>query len=205
MTGVNLIPCDILAAHLRRRRIRLWIGVGAAVAAVASMPAIWQISRRARQAELSDRKAALTTEVAGLRADVTRVNQALADLNERIERADALRSKRPWAGLLALTAECMPQEVWLTGLTTDSASGRSTKKRRTTDKAKSEKGEPEIVVLEGASRLTIDGFALEHQHVYDFMARLKGSNAFSSVQMVKGDKEPVLWSEAVRFRLICSW
>jgi glucan phosphorylase len=98
--GVNLIPSDVLLAHRRVRRIRRWIMVSVAVAALAVLPVLWRVRQHARVAELTKVQQTRTAQVAAVRAELDRVTASLTDLNERIERANALKTKRSWAGLL---------------------------------------------------------------------------------------------------------
>ena len=202
MIGVNLIPLATREAHQRARRIRRWIVVGAVVAALAALPVLWQVRQHARVAELIQLKQARAAQVAAVRAELDQANQSLAELNERIERANALRTKRSWAGLLALTVGCMPDEVWLTSVATEAATAAARQRRPA---ATGDKADPVVVVLNGARRVSLAGFALDHTHLYEFMARLNASAAFDRVQLLKAGKEPVLWSQAVRFELICTW
>jgi Tfp pilus assembly protein PilN len=130
--------------------------------------------------------------------------QSLADLNDRIERANALRTKRSWAGLLSLVAQCLPQEVWLTSVATD-APPPAAARRRTSPRASEKQDHPTVVVLDGARRAALAGYALGHEQLYDFMARLKAAQAFDRIDLVKADKEDVLWARAVRFELLCTW
>ena len=98
----------------------------------------------------------------------------------------------------------VPEEVWLTSLATD-ASPISLKPRKNHPAPTTSEDQPAVVVLDGASRLALTGYAVRHKQVYEFMARLKESAAFERVDLLKADKEQVLWSEAVRFELMCTW
>ena len=204
MIGVNLIPPAILEAHRRARRIRLWIVAVALTAGAAALPVLWQVRQHARVAELTTLKQARAAETASVRAELSAAAQALADLNDRIERADALRTKRSWAGLLSLLAQCLPEEVWLTSVATD-APPPAAAGRRTSPTPSGKQDQPKVVVLDGAERATLAGYAVGHEQLYDFMARLKAAQAFDRIDLVKADKEEVLWSRAVRFELVCTW
>ncbi len=204
MTGVNLIPASILEAHRRARRLHLWVVAVTLTAAVAALPVLWQVRQHARVAELTTLKQARTAQSASVRAELSATAQSLADLNDRIERANALRTKRSWAGLLSLVAQCLPQEVWLTSVATD-APPPAAARRRTSPRASEKQDHPTVVVLDGARRAALAGYALGHEQLYDFMARLKAAQAFDRIDLVKADKEDVLWARAVRFELLCTW
>lgn len=204
MIGVNLIPPELLAARRRTRRIRLWAGIVAVVGAVAVVPVGWQINRRARIAELDHTKNARVAEANSVQVELDDVTQALADLNERIERAAALETKRPWANLMTMIAQAMPEELWLSSILTKTDTTRvATPRPARPDPNQAQASS--VVVMDGATQLDLQGFALDHERLYDFMARLKDSRAFLRVDLVKANKEPVLWSQAVRFELTCTW
>jgi Tfp pilus assembly protein PilN len=202
--GVNLIPSDVLLAHRRVRRIRRWIMVCVVAAALAALPVLWRVGQHARVAELAKVQRIRTAQVAAVRVELDRVTASLTDLNERIERANALRTKRSWAGLLSVAVQCMPEEVWLTSVATEAPASTGKQKHSAPSAAKEEE-QSAVVVLEGARQLKLDGFALEHSYVYDFMGRLKASAVFDDVELLKAGKEPILWSQAVRFELLCTW
>lgn len=204
MIGVNLIPPELLAARRRTRRIRLWAGVVAAVGAIAVVPIGWQVNRRARIADLDRAKNALVAEANSVQGELDQVTQALSDLNERIERAAALKTKRPWASLLTMITQAMPEELWLFSIQTTHDTTRAAAELPDPS-GQDQAQEPVVVVMGGATRMDLQGFAVDHERLYDFMSRLKDSQAFTRVDLVKANKEPVLWSQAVRFELICIW
>jgi len=204
MIGVNLIPPGVLAARKRGRRIRQWVVVTAIVAAVSAVPILLEWRQQARLVALQERKQQADARLGAVRAELAELTHSLTELNERIERADRLRTKRPWAALLSLIVRQMPEEVWLTSLGTgepqEAAGG---KPGLSGSVAASEQGE--VVVMEGARKIDLAGFAVDHEHLYDFMTRLKQSRAFAQVELVKAGKEPLLRSRAVRFELTCRW
>lgn len=62
-----------------------------------------------------------------------------------------------------------------------------------------------VVVLEAPTGMRLDGFALNHDHLYDLMSKLKESGAFTGVTLVKAGTEPVFEGRAVHFVLACEW
>lgn len=204
MIGVNLIPPGVLAARKRGRRIRQWVVVTAIVAAVSAVPILLEWRQQARLVALQERKQQADARLGAVRAELAELTHSLTELNDRIERADRLRTKRPWAALLSLIVRQMPEEVWLTSLGTggpQEAAGAKPGLSGTV--AASEQGE--VVVMEGARKIDLAGFAVDHEHLYNFMTRLKESRAFGQVELVKAGKEPLLRSRAVRFELTCRW
>jgi Tfp pilus assembly protein PilN len=202
VTGINLIPPDVLQSCRRRRRTRLWVALTIVAAAAAALPMLWQLRQHARLAELLRIKQSKTAETVAAREALADTVRELSKLTDRVEQADALRTKRPWAELLSLTSRCLPEEVWLTSIDTEKPSGSA--KRRTAPAPDGE-DQPTVVVMEGARRMALAGYAVGHEQLYEFMSRLKASAVFDRVDLLKADKEQVLWSEAVRFELVCIW
>ncbi|HUU84475.1 MAG TPA: PilN domain-containing protein [Phycisphaerae bacterium] len=212
MIGVNLIPAGVLRARRRRRRIRHWTVAALVAAAISAVPVLLQVRQHARQARLVERREATSAELANVRASVETVGTSLRRLGEGIERADTLRTRRSWAGLLARVVQCMPDEVWLTSLATETPqdSARASRGKVAPQQAAPASSTPgaetsSVAILAGARRLALQGFAVNHEQLYEFMTRLKGSRSFSGVELVKAGKEPVLRSRGVRFELTCTW
>jgi Tfp pilus assembly protein PilN len=202
--GINLIPPDVLQACRRWRRIRLWIAVTTVTAAAAALPIVWQLRQHARLAELTRLREDRTAETVSVRKKLADEILSLSELKDRTKRADALRTKRSWAGLLTLTTQCLPDEVWLTSISTEApppSAGPTSKSATSSDTEE----QPTLVVMDGARRMALAGYAVGHEQLYEFMARLKQASAFARVDLLKADKEKVLWSEAVRFELACTW
>ncbi|MCP4249587.1 MAG: PilN domain-containing protein [bacterium] len=204
MIGVNLIPQGILLARRRSRRIRLWLTATVTTAALGAVPVVLELQRQGRAATLTTQRAEVQAEFADVRAELTELNRSLALLNDRLDRAEALRTKRPWAGLLTTITRNMPDQVWLssmaTGMESASAGGPA---KAPTEAAPSDK--PVVVQMDGARKLDLSGFAVDHEHLYEFMTGLKQSQLFATVDLIKAGKEPLLRSQAVRFQLSCVW
>jgi Tfp pilus assembly protein PilN len=205
MIGVNLIPSSVLTARQRSRRIRRWAAVILVIAIASATPVLYQVRQHVRIASMQEGKQQQEARLASTRAELVNVNRSLAELNRRIERTNALRTKRSWTGLLALIVECMPQEIWLTSLSTDAPTAGRKARSRPQEAPESETDETKVVVMAGARRLDLDGYATELEHLYDFITRLKASGVFAKVELVKADAEPTFRTKAVHFELTCGW
>lgn len=212
MIGVNLIPSGVLRTRQRSSRIRRWAVAAAIAAALGAVPVLVEVRQHARLAKLAERKEAATAELAEVRAKLQTVSASRRQLHDGIERANTLRTRRPWAGLLIRMVECLPDEVWLTSLATEtpqdlgSSSPRKSRRQKAAPRpAARDADSPAVVTLAGARRLNLHGFAVDHEQLYEFMARLKGSETFGGVELVKAGKEPVLRSQGVCFELTCTW
>jgi hypothetical protein len=93
----------------------------------------------------------------------------------------------------------MPPEVWLTSIATDPPYPHGRGRTEVT----AEDGD--TVVLEAPTQLTVQGYAVDHKHLYSFMSRLKQANVFASVELVRSGREPALMGQAVRFDLHFAW
>ncbi len=211
MTGVNLIPYSVLGARRRSRRIRQWTVVVVIAAAVAAVPVLVELRQHALSAKLVERQQIGTAKLAEVRAELEEVNVSLRQLRDGIERANTLRTRRPWAGLLTRIVSCMPQEVWLTSIGTEAPESRSRARpappvgKPGAHSDENEMPSATVVTMAGAQRLDLAGFALDHEQLYEFMTRLKRSETFGRVELVMAGKQPVLRSEGVRFELTCTW
>ncbi len=206
MIGVNLIPPSVLAAQRRARRIRVWAALVSVAALISALPVVYQLRQHARVASLRNQKQDQERRLKTVRQEFEEVTKALADLTSRVERADALRTKRGWAGLLGLIMDCAPDKVWLTSLSTESPGAAAPATESAGPSGEEAASQPQqVVVMAGARRLDLAGYAVGHEDLYDFMTRLKASQQFSDVELTKAGTEPALRSRAVRFELTCSW
>jgi Tfp pilus assembly protein PilN len=204
MVSVNLLPATILIARRRNRRVRLWVTAGAMVVGLTAIPLAVDLTKTAQASSLEVRLRPLHTRLARVRGDLKAVAEQREELTTQLARADALRGKRPWADLLALISEKTPDTVWLTSLRTRlGAPLRPMEKPART--ASSATAQVDAVVLGGPSGLHLEGYALDHESLYEFMSALKNLGVFPKVELTAAGKEPVLDGTAVRFVLECDW
>ncbi|NOS99477.1 MAG: hypothetical protein HOP29_02495 [Phycisphaerales bacterium] len=209
MTGVNLMPAARVLARRRRRRIRLWAMVVATACVLGAVPMTLELSRHRQVQALGAERDRTTAEIEKVRGNLNQLGIDARQLESEIARAEALRTKRPWARLIGLIASSMPDEVWLTAIATDPPTARrGTEDKRTKDDrpaAPDKPAEATVVILEAPQVVTIDGYAIEQQHIWEFVARLSGAGALGSVRLQKSIVEPVLESTAVHFQIVCDW
>ncbi|MFH0982684.1 MAG: hypothetical protein V2A79_14260 [Planctomycetota bacterium] len=223
MIGVNLIPTEMLVRHAVKRRLWRWTMSSVVLAAAALTPPLVEDRQQAQVESLQGKVDDVDARLDVMRGQVAATAQAVHDADAELTRSLALRTKRSWAGLLALVSGCMPEAVWLTALATDPSqpagssrtepnrgregTGKSegAMKRRSDEEEGSPSGGPAVVVLEAPTKLRLDGFALDHESLYDFMSKLRDSGSFSVVKPIRADAEPVLQGRAVHFVLSCEW
>ncbi len=203
MIGINLIPPPIMEGQRRARHLRRW-GLALTLAAiVTAIPISWQIHQESVANRLRRKNADLAIRIASARIELADVIGEFDQLVEQIERANALRTKRSWASFLAMISQEMPSEVWLTTMATETPQAPS----RPAGRPPASKDEPTqgLTVLAGARAFMLDGYAIDHDDLYEFMARLKASGAFDYVELVRAERQDVLRSRAVHFELTCTW
>jgi len=206
MIGVNLIPQAEVVARKRRRRLRAWSLAIVIAAAVGSAPVAVEFTRHHQVQSLRSEKGRVRRDIETTRAELNRLGLEIRDLQAQAARADALRTKRPWAHLLTLLSETLPQEMWLVAVATDPAAPRQSGPYRPAkrDPAKPD-APPEVVTLEAPRQLAVEGYALDYRNLYEFMSKLNQAEVFQTVTLTRANDEPVLNTSAVRFQILCSW
>jgi Tfp pilus assembly protein PilN len=210
MIAVNLLPPRLVHRQATQRRLSLWLTIWLGAAGILLVPLFLYVSADRAETTLSARRAAAEKEITGLRVQLAAGATEADRLRTAISRVEALRAKRGWSGLLTQIGECMPDEVWLLSATTDApALSRPSPAAAPTGTpegaTKSAAQGPGVVRMAGPTQLTLQGYALEHNNLYAFMARLLETRAFKSVELIRSGQEPILAGTAVRFDLLCSW
>jgi len=203
MVSVNLLPIAIVESRRRRARVRMWVSIGAFVAALAAIPLTVDLTKTATASSLESRLKPLQSRLDRVRRELKETTSVCEELTTQLARADELRSKRPWADLLKLIRARTPDAVWLTALTTRAAPPR--RPVETPAAAPNVTKPAEAVTLAGPNGIHLEGYALDHEWLYEFMSALKESGAFQQVELSSATKEPVLTGMAVRFALDCNW
>ncbi len=210
MIGVNLIPEPVLQLRLRKRRLWLWALIVTVVCLVGAFPVGVEVSRQRRlrllRAERSDIRGSVKTTLAELNS----ARAEIRTLEAQAARADALRAKRSWSGLMKTLARALPEKMWLVSVATEPTAPRPGD-RDLRPKPSSKPADPNapkkntVVTLEAPRALALDGFALEYRDLYDFMSRLKTASVFTEVVLTRASDAPVFDASAVRFRILCRW
>ena len=200
MTGINLIPTHLLLARRRSRHLRRWLVALVVTAGASVLPVLAFVGQQARLSSLSQQQAVLNGQITERRDDLLAVDQLATELEQRCERARMLQTKRSWPGLLLLVVESMPPQVWLTSLQVVGPQNQRWPGGKGPDHDQNQ-----VVMMEGPRQLNLAGFALDHQHLSDFITQLNRSGAFDRVQRIKAQKEPIFQARAVRFELSCYW
>lgn len=202
MAGVNLLPDSVRWAELRRARTRRWtiIVVGTAAITLTAGTIDW-----VRQSGIATRKATfdvLLSEAETLRRDVRELVQEANVVQTRIDRANALRAKRAWSGLIAKLADRLPEGCWLTSMATDPPKpGHDAGSTRTINA----KEPPKIVRIDAPQKLRLNGFADDPGKPVAFVASIKTANLFRNVNVERAQWEPNREPPCFRFEVVCEW
>jgi Tfp pilus assembly protein PilN len=205
MVSINLLPPLLVHQRAVRRRVRAWSGVLACALGAGVIPVVMHQSARAQENSLLARRETIDGDRSSLQRELAQGTRSIQTLQTQLARADALRSKRSWSALFGMISACMPEGTWLTLLATDSpGSGKARPAAKVGNAAESDDSNA-TVRMEGATGLTLQGFAVDHGDLYAFMSRLKATNLFGDVTLIRSEREPVLAGQAVRFELRCTW
>jgi Tfp pilus assembly protein PilN len=207
MIGVNLIPARIYVARAGKRRLRAWGATVALTLAVNALPFLLNSWNVAKAGELKDEHQALSQQVAQVQKEVGSTAAEAATLLGRIERARALKTKRSWSAMFTMIGTCLPEEAWLTSIATDPSapSGAGRPRRLPGSGANKKSDEMQTVRIDAPEKLKIVGHAADHAQLYTFMANLKATGVFASVDLVRSGEELVADRSAVAFELTCRW
>jgi Tfp pilus assembly protein PilN len=207
MIGVNLIPARMHAARAGKRRLRVWGVTVALTLAVNTLPFLVNSWNVAKAGELREEHQSLSQQVSQAQKEVGSTAAEAATLLGRIERARALKTKRSWSAMFTMIGACLPEEAWLTSIATDPSapSGAGRPRRLPGSGPDKESDEMQTVRIDAPEKLKIVGHAADHAQLYAFMANLKATGVFASVDLVRSGEELVADRNAVAFELTCRW
>jgi Tfp pilus assembly protein PilN len=204
MVSVNLLPGEIAQRQSASRRVRGWTLLVLLAIGAASVPVGINLTRRTQASGLARRCDAVEKTRTDLKRELVETVRAAEALDRELARSETLRTKRCWSSLLQFVTGCLPEDVWLTSLSTPQAE-RGRAPRRAEDAGRGQKTRDGRVVLDAPTSLTLAGYAADHEHLYTFMSRLKQAAVFGRVDLLGAGVEPALAGHAVRFELECSW
>lgn len=206
MVTINLIPADVRLSMARRRHIRWWVASLTVAASFVLVALVVDWVHLATASELRAQDALLQAELTGIRAELESVTTESNKVLLQIERANGLRDKRAWSGLITLIGSSMPQQCWLSSIATDpqrpaaAAVGRSSKSPRP-----KKKDSQRAITIDAPRKLRIRGYAPEPAQPLVFVTNLKRTGAFLAVSLESSKREPVLGGSYYRFDLVCEW
>ena len=100
----------------------------------------------------------------------------------------------------------MPENCWLTSISTDPEKPLSIHKgRKKIASKKNPKKAAEVVVIDAPRRLKIVGYAESASDPNEFVDRLNHTRVFHLVELERSQREPILDGSYYRFKLYCEW
>lgn len=206
MIDINFIPKPLRFARSRRRRIRgwtIWI-IGAAL--FLCVPFVFDQYLQTEVARLRRQDAQFQEQVTDQRVRVAAVTIQADQTLLRLNRAQALRSKRAWSALYGLIAERIPDGCWLTSIATDPASptGGGVRPARSSSRG-AKKPVGSAPAIDAPRRLKIAGFASNPSEPHQFVTNLKMNDVFRNVSLETSRSEQALDGWYFRFELLCEW
>jgi Tfp pilus assembly protein PilN len=213
MITINLIPKSIQIAQAYRRRAKQWVVAIAVAVVIAAVPAVAHWRQHGDIDELRLSSDRLQTEVAAARAELKAVSSQANELVLRSERANALRGKRSWSSMLALIANCLPKECWLTSLATDPAVPSAAPPARkappaapaVAPRAAAQPEQPAVVTIDAPRKLRIHGHSGDATQPLAFVARLKESHVFRDVSLERTHRAGEDPAAPFKFEVLCEW
>ncbi|MHC4696613.1 MAG: PilN domain-containing protein [Planctomycetota bacterium] len=190
----------------RQRHIRGW-AVSVLVSASLAMAALAvDLAHRAEASDLAVQSGELRAEIGVLRTDLEAVTAESGQVLLQIERAKALRGKRAWSGLIALIGSCMPEDCWLSSISTVPERPAAVAAHRVAAAKTVGKQESQgAITIDAPRKLKVTGYASHSAQPHEFVAILKGVGAFTAVSLGSSQRQQVLDGSYYRFELVCEW
>ncbi len=203
--GVNLIPYDVRLAQTQRRHLRRWIYcvVPAGVIFVAAL--VLDARATGDFDTLHVQRAQLTAALTQARANLKSVTAEADRTFLQLERANALRAKRSWSGMLALLAHTMPQDCWLSTIATDPPAPAQYTLRRGQPRRSAGEADRTGLSIQAPRKMRIAGFALNATGPLTFVTRLKETQIFRDVFLERSVDDAEGDEPRFRFDIVCEW
>ncbi len=216
--GINLVPQNVQVVHIRARLLRFWISMSCVGLLALGGALIFNWFQTSKAGSLQDRLNLTENELTKLRSDVRLLASEASQIQQQLERADALRSKRAWSGLLAMIAEKLPADCHLQNISTDPGKPpaesilHGSAKPANAAPALLPNGQPappppppRTVTIDAPRKLRMTGFANDPAQPVAFVSALKESGAFTHVNLERAQWEPAALNSGFRFELVCEW
>lgn len=202
---MNLIPDSVRQTRTSRRHLKRWGVACLAALVVVAFPLGVDWYRNARAAELGAQARQLAGQLSAARKEVEEATTAAREVFLQLERANALRAKRSWSGMLAMLGACMPTECWISSFATDPATPSVGEHSSPTGKPKNGDEPEEVVTIEAPRKLKLVGYALDATQPLMFVRRLKSTGVFDRVTLERSLRETGEGGARFRFELTCEW
>lgn len=206
MIEINLIPKQILVIRSRQRRALRWLSsCGMAVAVLVGIAGIDWLNR-AEAYKLTKRRDDLRGKQTEVRLQLDSLRTVSHEFQMQIERARALHAKRPWSGMLSMTAMHLSDAMWLTQFSTipETPTARSSRARKKQDDGEETEEDP-TVTIDAPRQLKLEGYAVNASDPTTLVAALQAESIFEDVKLVQSQRYEQKDDVRFKFEIICSW
>lgn len=185
--------------------MRGWICALLVSVTVGAVPAIRSLVIEIQRHDLEQTRTELQKELSTVKTKVAQLEEDQKTLDSRIRSADAIRTKRSWSGLFNILGAAMPDEVWLTQMSTTPElprrqrlrSSRTVAVQFSRQRSNSQDADPTMI--------NIKGYSLSHEKLIDFLAMLRQSDVFKEVQLISAQQEEKDGMRSISFEADCGW
>lgn len=206
MIHINLIPKSVQIEHRRRKHTKRWIVACLCSAIVVALPWCYDRFNQMKAESISKENQQTLTTLHATQLQLQNLKQIVHDAELKLRRANSLRQKRPWSGMMTLIATAMPARSWIISIATipeiPSASGR--RSARMVSQSVKKSGN-KTVTIEAPRKLKIVGYAVDASEPMLFVSKLKAFGVFDNVILQRSYLEPVEDGKYFRFELVCEW
>lgn len=202
---VNLIPAPVLTRQRRKQHLHAWI-IAVTPAAIAAFAFVGMNSyRRVQTHQLRTKGETLSEHVRDVRGDVRRLTDDVTEANLQLRRAETLRAKRSWSGLMGLVADAIPEDTWLAMIATDPPmpSGPQKTVRRVANKDSKAPSGP--TTIDAPRKLRLTGYSLSAGSPLTLVSNLKKPGLFENVILERSVSDPEADPPRFHFEVVIQW
>jgi Tfp pilus assembly protein PilN len=200
--SVNLVPAARVQAHALATRRRIWISLCAAAALLLALGWTAQFATRRALAHLNHRADVLNAQRALLQTRVHAADQQRQDLLARLRLIAAARRRQPWAARLARLTRSAPEGIFLTHLDISPKPAQASAARPLPVGANRGSPPPQVPPVP-AHDVRLQGLALDHTALIQFLNTLQSSPDWRHVELLRATSEPFAGRTVVAFEFDC--
>lgn len=202
---LNLIPEAAQVSAARRHRLVKWAAAASCSMLAVFIPLTMDVLQRADLRRLQNRNSRLQSELDQARGALRSITGELAQVRLQSQRAEVIRKKRAWSGLLALFADALPARCWITSLATDPPAGANTAQAQPPTGVPKPSDKPPLTTVEAPRKLRLSGYAADASLPHVFVKTLKETSVFAQVNLQKSIRETTGDGACFRFDVECEW
>lgn len=204
MIKVNLISTYVQIEQRSRIRMKRWILVCLLSLVMVILPWGYDWINRASVNTLTKDNQRILTTLKTTRQTLQSLTKTLAETDLKLKRANVLRAKRSWSGMMSMIATALPTRSWLILIATDPPVPPGAQ-RRTVTVSSTDSTKDETITIDAPQKLRLIGYAVDASEPMVFVSNLKAYGIFTNVKLIRSYLEPIEDDKYFRFELICEW